>query len=72
MAACIFGFIVSVISVILMARVMNGIKMYINLGFNYEIGLIIIGIIFVVLLITVIVPIRRLKNINIVESIKYE
>ena len=72
LVACIFGFIVSVISVILMARVMNGIKMYINLGFNYEIGLIIIGIIFVVLLITVIVPIRRLKNINIVESIKYE
>lgn len=72
LVACITGFIVSIISVILMGRVMNGIKMYINLGFNYKIGLIIIGIIFTILLITVIVPIRKLKKINIVESIKYE
>lgn len=70
--ACILGFVVSIISVLLMGRVMNGIKMYINLEFNYEIGLIIIGITLIVLFMTVIVPIKKLKKINIVESIKYE
>lgn len=72
LVACIAGFIVSIISVLLMSRVMNGIKMYIDLRFDYKIGIIIIGIVLIVLLITIIVPIKKFKKINIVESIKYE
>ena len=70
--ACVTGFIVSIISVLLMGHVMNGMRMYMTLDFNYKIGFMIIGIILVVLLVTVIIPIRKLKKINIVEAIKYE
>lgn len=70
--ACAFGFIVSIISVLLMGHVMYGMKMYMDLDFNYFIGFIIIGIVLIVLLLTVIIPIKKLKKINIVEAIKYE
>ena len=72
LTACIVGFVMAIVSVMLMGKIMNGIKMYINLSFNYEAGVLLVGIIFLLLLITVIVPIRKLKKINIVESIKYE
>ena len=70
--ACITGFVVSIISVLLMGHVMYGMKMYMDLDFNYGIALIIIGIVLIVLLVTVIIPVRKLKKINIVEAIKYE
>ena len=70
--ACAFGFIVSIISVYLMDRLLCGIKMYSYLKFEYGIGFLIIGSVLVLLLVTVIVPIKKLKKINVVEAIKYE
>ena len=70
--ASIFAFIVSIISLRLMNKVMWGIKMYEVVEFNYLVGFIIIGLILMILLMTVIVPIRKMKKINIVEAIKYE
>lgn len=62
LTACIVGFVMAIVSVMLMGKIMNGIKMYINLSFNYEAGVLLVGIIFLLLLITVIVPIRKLKK----------
>ena len=70
--ACVIGFVVSVISVILIGSVLNGIKLYVDLTFNYSLALIIIGIVLLVLFLTVIIPILKLRKINIVEAIKYE
>lgn len=56
----------------LINKIMYGFKMYDNLEFNYNIGFLIIGSILVLLLLTVIVPIIKMKKINIVEAIKYE
>ena len=70
--ACAFGFFTSIISLKLINKIMYGVKMYDNLDFNYNIGFLIIGSILVLLLLTVIVPIKKMKKINIVEAIKYE
>lgn len=71
-SACIIGFLVAIMSVNLIGIVLNGMKMYIDLIFNFKIGFMVIGIILVLLLLTIILPIKKLKKINIVESIKYE
>lgn len=70
--ACAFGFFTSIMSLGLINKIMYGFKMYDNLEFNYNIGFLIIGSILVLLLLTVIVPIIKMKKINIVEAIKYE
>ena len=70
--ACIIGFAVAIMSVNLIGIVLKGMKMYMDVLFDFKIGFIVIGIILSLLLITVILPIKKLKKINIVESIKYE
>lgn len=70
--ACIIGFLVAKMSVNLIGILLEGIKMYIDIIFNFKIGFTVIGIILGVLLLTVVLPIRKLKKINIIESIKYE
>ena len=70
--ACTFGLIVSVVSLKLMNKLMYGIKMYEDFVYNYNIGFIVMTIVLILLLQTVIVPIRKMKKINIVEAIKYE
>lgn len=70
--ACAFGFGVSIISLRYMNKLMYGIKMYTDVQYQYNVGLMIMGIVLVVLLSTVIVPIKKMKKINVVEAIKYE
>ncbi len=70
--ACVFGFGVSIMSLRYMNKLMYGIKMYTDVQYQYNVGLMIMGIVLVVLLSTVIVPIKKMKKINVVEAIKYE
>jgi putative ABC transport system permease protein len=70
--ACAFGFGVSIMSLRYMNKLMYGIKMYTDVQYQYNVGLMIMGIVLVVLLSTVIVPIKKMKKINVVEAIKYE
>ncbi|MBO5475014.1 MAG: ABC transporter permease [Bacilli bacterium] len=70
--ACAFGFGVSIMSLRYMNKLMYGIKMYTDVQYQYNVGLMIMGIVLVVLLSTVIVPINKMKKINVVEAIKYE
>ena len=70
--ACVIGFALSIMSVNLMDMLLNGIRMYTEMSYNYQIGFIVVGSILTILLATVILPIKKLKKINIIESIKYE
>ena len=70
--ACAFGFGVSIMSLRYMNKLMYGIKMYTDVQYQYNVGLMIMSIVLVVLLSTVIVPIKKMKKINVVEAIKYE
>ena len=70
--ACAFGFGVSIMSLRYMNKLMYGIKMYTDVQYQYNVGLMVMGIVLVVLLSTVIVPIKKMKKINVVEAIKYE
>ena len=72
LVACSTGFAVAVMSVNLMGMVLNGIRMYTEMEFNCQIGFMVVAGIFAILLATVVLPIRKLKKINIIESIKYE
>ena len=58
--ACFIGFLVAIMSVKLTNRILNGMKMYMDLAFNFKIGYMVVGIILVILLFTVILPIRKL------------
>ena len=71
--------IISVISIIatyllsgIVQTAMRGIYLCIPIEFELLVTLKVIGVIFMVLILTALVPIRRLKKLNIVEEIKYE
>lgn len=71
-SSSVIGFISSVISVKIINSVLNGIGLYINVKFNIYIAIVLIMFILVILLTTIIIPINKLRKINIVETIKYE
>ncbi len=64
--------IVSYISVDMIDKFMQGIDMYINVKYNLQSVLTFIGIIYVILLLTLIIPMKKLKKMKIVNEIKYE
>ena len=70
--ACIIGFIVAIMSVNLIGMVLRGIKLYTEINFNYKMGFMIVGGILIILIAAVVLPISKLRKINIIESIKYE
>ena len=72
LVACTFGLIVSIVSLRLMNKLMYGIKMYEDFEYDYKLGLLVMGIVLFILLLTVVVPIKKMKKINVVEAIKYE
>ena len=72
LVASIFVIIVAYVSTIYINYFMQGIDMYVDVQFNISIVLKFIGIIYVILLLTLIIPIRKLRKMNIVNEIKYE
>ena len=70
--ASIFVIMVAYVSTIYINYFMQGIDMYVNVEFNISIVLKFIGIIYVILLLTLIIPIRKIRKMNIVNEIKYE
>lgn len=51
---------------------MKGLSLYVDMEFDIILALEFVGIVFVILLFTTIIPARRLKKMNIVDEIKYE
>ena len=64
--------IVSYASVIFINYFMQGIDMYITISYNLMTILKFVGIIYVILIFTLIIPIMKLRKMNIVNEIKYE
>ena len=71
-SGCLIGFFVSIGAVKLLGVLLNYIKMFMDVKFDLNLALIFIGIVLLVLLSTVIIPIRKLRKIDIVKEIKYE
>ena len=68
----IFVLIVSFASVVFINYFMQGIEMYVNIKYDLVSVLKFVGIVYVLLLFTLIIPVRKLKKMNIVNEIKYE
>lgn len=68
----IFVLIVSFASVVFINYFMQGIEMYVNIKYDLKSVLKFVGIVYVLLLFTLIIPVRKLKKMNIVNEIKYE
>lgn len=72
LVASIFVIIVSFVSVIFIDYFMQGIDMYVEIKYNLSSVLKFVGIVYVILLFTLIIPMKKLRKMNIVNEIKYE
>jgi ABC-type antimicrobial peptide transport system permease subunit len=66
--AITFGFILSKI----IDSFMQGINMYVEMFYDWKTVFGFMGIVFIVLLFTLIIPMRKLRKMNVVNEIKYE
>jgi len=71
-AASIFVIVTSYASIGFINYFMQGIDMYITVYYDFITVLKFIGIIYILLLFTLIIPINKLRKMNIVNEIKYE
>jgi putative ABC transport system permease protein len=51
---------------------MKGMNLYVDIVYNPKLMLMFVGIMFAVLLLTLISPMRKIKKMNVVNEIKYE
>ncbi len=70
--ACIIAIAVSVLAVDMIENFLEGMAMYVAVEYSVSSVLGFTGVIFVVLLFTMLSPMKRLKKMNIVNEIKYE
>lgn len=72
LVACFVAICVGFITTGILETFLQGLALYVDVIFNWNLSFEFVGIIFVVLLITIVIPARRLKKMNIVNEIKYE
>ena len=70
--SCSVAVVVGFITTRIIESFMQGLTLYVDIIFNWNIAFKFVGIIFLVLLFTVVIPIKRLSKMKIVEEIKYE
>ncbi len=70
--ACVFAVIISILSTGTIGDTMLGMDMYIDIVVDFKALIKFALIMFAVLLITVLIPYRRLRKMNVVNEIKYE
>lgn len=70
--SCSLAVLVGFLSTGIIDKFMQGLSLYVEISFNLIFTLKFIGIIYIILLLTLIIPIRRLRKMNIVNEIKYE
>ena len=70
--ASILVLIVSYASTGFINYFMQGIEMYVSIRYDLGSILVFVGFVYVLLLFTLIIPIIKLKKMNIVDEIKYE
>lgn len=70
--ACIFGAITAFAATGMIDSFMESLSVYIEVGYDIKVALVVAGIIMILSLFTLFVPSKRLKKMHIVEEIKYE
>lgn len=69
---CVVGLSLSIWMSMLLERLLSSIGVYLKFDFQWANILMVVGIIFVTLLLTAIVPIIKILRMNVVQQIKYE
>ena len=64
--------ITSILATGMLDNFMKGMSMYVHIEYSFKTAMTLTGVIFTVLIFTLISPMRRLKKMNIVNEIKYE
>lgn len=70
--SCIFAIAVGFLAKGIIDSFMQGLALYVDVIFNFDKTIKFVGIIFIILLLTLIIPSRKLNKINVVNEIKYE
>ena len=72
MFACILAILSALLSTKIMEKTLHSMATYINVEFNWSSTILFVGIMFIILLATILIPFKKLKKMNIVNEIKYE
>lgn len=70
--SCLIGLVISFLLTDIIDSFLQGMSLYLEMVFDLENALKFIFIIIIVLLFTLIVPLKRLRKMNIIDEIKYE
>lgn len=70
--ACLVAIGVGFIATVIIEAFMQGLVLYVDIIFDWSLAFKFVGIIFVVLLLTLVIPAKKLKKMNIIDEIKYE
>ena len=70
--ASLIAVVASIITTGMLESVMKGMYLYVDIVYNPKLMLLYVGIMFAVLLFTLISPMRKIKKMNVVNEIKYE
>lgn len=70
--SCLLAICVGFITTGIIDSFMQGLSLYVEMIFNWKTTFQFVGIIFIVLLLTLRIPSKRLKKMNVVNEIKYE
>ena len=70
--ACLVAIGVGFVTTGILESFMQGLVLYVDIIFSWSLAFKFVGMIFVVLLLTLVIPSRRLKKMNVIDEIKYE
>lgn len=70
--ACTLAVLTALLSTGIIEKAMEGMSIYMDIVFEWSSILKFVGVMFVILLLTILIPFRKLKKMNIVTEIKYE
>lgn len=70
--SCSLAVLVGVLSTGIIDKFMQGLSLYVYISFDLIATLKFVGIVYIILLLTLIIPSKRLRKMNIVNEIKYE
>lgn len=70
--ACIIAIITGYLATGMIESFLKGMSMYVDVTYDWIFILKFVGIIYIVLMLTLIIPSKRIKKMNIVDEIKYE
>lgn len=70
--ACLVAIALGFIATGILDSFLQGLVVYVDVKFNWSLAFKFAGVVFVVLLLTIIIPARRLKKMNVITEIKYE